>query len=76
MSQSTNHSKKLLHLAEYLIPLETMNFLSALELAILIMSFYLHDLGLCITQTEKERIIKSEEFNSFILLLSFFYLIM
>jgi hypothetical protein len=61
-----NHSKKLLHLAEYVIPKETLDNLSALELAILIISFYLHDLGMVLTQTERERTINSPEFIEFI----------
>lgn len=61
-----NHSKKLIHLAEFIIPKETLNKLSALELAVLILAFYLHDLGMVLTQTERDRIIKSESFIEFI----------
>ncbi len=61
-----NHSKKLLHLAEFIIPNETINSLSALELSILIMSFYIHDLGMTLTQTERERIITTIEFQEFL----------
>lgn len=61
-----NHSKKLIHLAEYIIPEETMKCLSTLELCILVMSFYLHDLGMVVTQTERERIIVSGDFQEFL----------
>lgn len=61
-----NHSKKLIHLAEYIIPDETLNRLSSLELSIMIMSFYLHDLGMVVTQTERERIIVTVDFLEFL----------
>lgn len=61
-----NHSKKLIHLAEYIIPEKTLVHLSALDLSILIMSFYLHDLGMVVTQTERERIIKTDDFQDYL----------
>ncbi len=61
-----NHSKKLLHLAQYIIPDETLANLSALELSLLIMSFYIHDLGMTLTQTERERVISSVTFQEFL----------
>lgn len=61
-----NHSKKLIHLAEYIIPETTFEHLSALDLTILLMSFYLHDLGMVVTQTERERIIKTDEFQDYL----------
>ncbi|AXE17875.1 hypothetical protein DR864_09095 [Runella rosea] len=61
-----NHSKKLLHLAGFIIPEETLQKLSSLEISVLIMSFYLHDLGMVVTQIERERIIKSTDFIEFI----------
>jgi len=61
-----NHSKKLLHIAEYIIPERCLDKLSPLELAVIIMSFYLHDLGMTLTQTERERIIKSKAFDDFL----------
>ncbi|MES2373376.1 MAG: ATP-binding protein [Bacteroidota bacterium] len=61
-----NHSKKLLHLAGYIIPESTQADLSALDLAIMIMSFYLHDLGMVLTQTERERITSSDDFQDFL----------
>jgi molecular chaperone HtpG len=61
-----NHSKKLLHLSEYLIPEHTMKNMSTLDLTILIMSFYLHDLGMVVTQTERERIISSNDFQDYL----------
>lgn len=61
-----NHSKKLIHLSEYIIPEDTLNNLSTLELCIIIMSFYLHDLGMVVTQTERERISISADFQEFL----------
>jgi len=61
-----NHSKKLIHLAGFIIPNETLDALSALELSVLISSFYLHDLGMVLTQTERHRILKSKEFIEFV----------
>src|SRR5690606_33892165 len=61
-----NHSKKLIHLAEFIIPKETLAQLSTLDLAIMIMSFYLHDLGMVVTQTERERIILTNNFQDYL----------
>ncbi len=61
-----NHSKKLLHLAQYIVPNETLSSLSTLELSIMIMSFYIHDLGMTLTQTERDRIIRSGAFEEFL----------
>lgn len=61
-----NHSKKLIHLAEYIIPEKTLVQLSALDLSFLIISFYLHDLGMVVTQTERERIIKTADFQDYL----------
>ena len=60
------HSRKLLHLAEYIIPEETLNQLSLLELAVLIMAFYLHDIGMAVDEKRKDEILKSDDFKLFI----------
>lgn len=60
-----NHSKKLLHIAEYIIHNDTINKLSALDLAIMIMSFYLHDLGMVLTQVERDRITQANDFQDY-----------
>ena len=60
------HSRKLLHLAGYVIPDKTLDDLSELELAVLIMSFYVHDLGMVQTIADRENVIKSEEFINYI----------
>ena len=57
------HSLKLLHLSEYIISPETIEQLSNLEIAILIMAFYLHDLGMFITTEERLSILKSDAFQ-------------
>jgi len=58
-----NHSKKLVHLAGIIISSKTIAYLSALELSIIIMSCYLHDLGMCLTSHERSRILSSMEFE-------------
>jgi len=57
-----NHSKKLLHLADYLIPSQTLSNLSILDLSMIIYSCYLHDMGMCLTSIERKRILDSDEF--------------
>ncbi len=57
------HARKLVHLAEHLVGASTLNHLSALECTAIIYSAYLHDLGMALTSTERDRIIKSVEFQ-------------
>lgn len=61
-----NHSKKLLHLTQYVVADSTLDSLSALELTLLIMSFYIHDLGMSLTTNERDNIISSNDFVSFL----------
>src|SRR5205085_4129903 len=58
-----DHAKKLLHLADHIIPADTLGSLSVLECLIIIYSAYLHDMGMCLTSTERNRILASEEFT-------------
>lgn len=60
------HSRKLMHLAGYIIPDSVLNQLSSLELTVMIMSFYLHDLGMVSSYDDKESVLKSDEFQTFI----------
>lgn len=60
------HSRKLMHLAGFIIPEEVLNQLSSLELTVMIMSFYLHDLGMVSGYDDKETVLKSEKFQTFI----------
>ena len=60
------HSRKLMHLAGYIIPDSVLNRLSSLELTVMIMSFYLHDLGMVSSYDDKESVLKSDEFQTFI----------
>ena len=60
------HSRKLMHLASYIIPDEVLNHLSSLELTVMIMSFYLHDLGMVSGYDDKDIVLKSDEFQTFI----------
>lgn len=57
------HSRKLLHLAGYIIPEDVLSSLSSLELTVLIMSFYLHDLGMVVL--DKEELMGSDDFLSY-----------
>lgn len=58
-----DHAKKILHLAGHLIPATTLENLSPLEHLIVIYSAYLHDMGMCLTETERNRLLSSEEFE-------------
>ena len=60
------HSRKLLHLAGYIIPDEVLARLSSLELTVMIMSFYLHDLGMVLLYNDKANILASTDFQTFI----------
>ena len=60
------HSRKLLHIAEYIIPRKTLDELSELELAVLIMSFYLHDIGMVVDNDRKTTLLADTEFINFI----------
>jgi len=60
------HSRKLLHLAGYIIPDEVLERLSSLELTVLIMSFYLHDLGMVLLYDDKAKILASDDFQAFV----------
>lgn len=60
------HSRKLMHLAGFIIPEDVLNQLSSLELTVMIMSFYLHDLGMVLGYDDKETVLKSEKFQTFI----------
>jgi hypothetical protein len=57
------HAKKLVHLAEHLMDQRTVSALSAIECAMIICAAYLHDLGMCLTSTERERILCLPEFE-------------
>lgn len=58
-----DHSKKLLHLAGYIIGDSVLNTITPLDCALLILSCYLHDMGMSLSSTERQRIIKSPEFT-------------
>ena len=60
------HSRKLMHLAGFIIPDEVLNQLSSLELTVMIMSFYLHDLGMVSGYDDKDSVLKSDAFQTFI----------
>jgi signal transduction histidine kinase len=57
------HSKKLIHLCEYLMPERTLDALSALELLLVIDSCYLHDLGMVLTSDERLNLLNSPDFQ-------------
>lgn len=61
------HSRKLLHLAGYIIPESTLSQLSQLEIAVMIMSFYIHDIGMVVGYKEEAAILSSPEFKSYLI---------
>ena len=61
-----DHSKKLLHLAEFLMSDETLQRLSILDLLVIVYSAYLHDLGMSLTETERARSLATTEFTDLI----------
>ncbi|MGB5988754.1 MAG: ATP-binding protein [Marinifilaceae bacterium] len=56
-----NHSAKVVENMGKFIPSETLNNLNSIELTLLILSGYLHDIGMTCSKDEKENIIKSSE---------------
>lgn len=60
------HSRKLLHIAGYIIPKKTLAALSDLELAVMIMSFYLHDVGMVVDEDRKNKLLADSEFLVFL----------
>lgn len=61
-----DHSRKLLHLAEYIIPEKTLDILSDLELSVLIMSFYIHDIGMVVDEPRRTKLYSDSEFLNFL----------
>lgn len=60
------HSRKLLHIAGYIIPKETLAILSDLEFAVMIMSFYLHDIGMVVNAARRKVLYADPEFLGFL----------
>jgi hypothetical protein len=58
-----DHAKKLVHLAEFIIDPATLDELTTLELAVIIMSCHLHDLGMCLTSKERSDILSDPRFE-------------
>ncbi len=58
-----DHAKKLVHLAEFVVAPDTLDTLTPLELAVIIMSCHLHDLGMCLTSKERSEILSDPEFQ-------------
>jgi molecular chaperone HtpG len=59
-----NHAKKLVHLCEYVIDPTTLEELTALELAVIVMACHLHDLGMCLTSKERSQILSDPKFEA------------
>jgi molecular chaperone HtpG len=57
-----DHCKKILHLAEYLIPSSTLDSLTVLDCQVLIFAAYLHDMGMVLTASERDQMIASPAF--------------
>lgn len=57
------HSLKVLKIMDRIIPKQTLGQMNELELTILILSAFLHDIGMVVARREKKEILESEEFN-------------
>lgn len=60
------HSINLMGYASEIIPKETMERLSCVEIMILIYAFYIHDIGMAVSYRDCDAIYKSEDFRVFI----------
>jgi len=58
-----DHAKKLLHLLDHIIPSSTLQNLSPLECLIVVYAAFLHDMGMALTSTERNRILESSDFQ-------------
>jgi molecular chaperone HtpG len=59
------HSMSVLRIMDQIIPEETMRYMNELELALLILSAFLHDIGLVVPKRERDEIPRSSDFISF-----------
>ncbi len=60
------HCRNLIYLMGKFIPHETKRRLNALELSMLLLCSLLHDLGMYVSDVEKEALVSSEEFQLFV----------
>lgn len=60
------HSRKLLHIAGFIIPKKTLDALSDLELAVMIMSFYVHDIGMVVDEDRRKNLLSDPDFLGFL----------
>ena len=60
------HAANLIDLMGRFIPKKTQQAMSAVEVAVLMLSALLHDLGMYVTEEEKTRYLESQEFQSFL----------
>lgn len=58
-----DHSKKLVYISECIMSATTIQQLSVLEAAVIIMASYLHDMGMVLTSVERQRIIRSDDYS-------------
>ncbi len=58
-----DHSKKLIHLAGYLLGPALLKGLTELDLQLFIYAAFIHDMGMTLTSIERERILKSADFQ-------------
>lgn len=59
------HSFNVLKLMDRIIPKETLEKMNELELTILILSAFLHDIGMVVSKQEKKKTVQSEDFRRF-----------
>lgn len=59
------HSLNVLKIMDRIVPKETLEQMNELELAILILSAFLHDIGMVVVRQKKKEILQSEDFSDF-----------
>ena len=63
---NAQHSLNLMGYADEIIPKDTLNNLSSIEILIIIYSFYIHDIGMSVAFKDGEKLFESKDFKSFI----------
>jgi molecular chaperone HtpG len=58
------HAKKLVHIVGTIVPKQTLGAFTALDCALIIQACYLHDAGLSLSASERDAIMKSDEFHA------------
>jgi hypothetical protein len=59
------HSANMLRIMDKIVPEETLKNMNELELTIVVLSAFLHDIGMIVARRERKRILQSEDFKHF-----------